>query len=238
MLKVPWADYLPALWAALLVTVKLTAASFVGACVIGMIAAILRQSKTKFLRTVGYLYTEVFKNVPMVTGIFIIYFGLAEIGLVLGAFEAGCIALSLFYGAYLAEIFRGGLQGIGRGQIEAAQALGLTPSRVLVTVHVPQAIRLALPGTSTMLVDLLKGTALLVTIGGGELMTEATVIAGTTFQPLEVYVVVGLIYLAMCWPLARLVGVLEGHLQRGTALSPTSRRIRRTAAAKLAQGTP
>jgi polar amino acid transport system permease protein len=236
VLHVPWSDYIPTLWTALLVTVKLTVTSFVGACVIGMFAAILRQSKASALRSIAYLYTEVFKNVPMVTGIFIIYFGLAEVGLVLGGFEAGFIALAVFYGAYLAEIFRGGLQGIGRGQLEAAQALGLTPARVLVTVHVPQAIRLALPGTSTMLIDLLKGTSLLVTIGGGELMTQATVIAGVTFQPLEVYVVVGLIYLAMCWPLARLVGVLEGHLQRGTALSPTSRRIRRLAAARLAEG--
>jgi polar amino acid transport system permease protein len=237
VLHVSWSEYLPELCSALLVTLKLTVTSFAGSCVIGMFAAILRQSKSRALRTLAYLYTEVFKNIPMVTGIFIIYFGLADIGVVLGGFEAGFLALAVFYGAYLAEIFRGGLQGIGRGQLEAAQALGLTPARVLLTVHVPQAIRLALPGTSTMLVDLLKGTSLLVTIGGGELMTEATVIAGKTFQPLEVYVVVGLIYLAMCWPLARLVGVLESHLQRGTALSPTSRRIRRLAAARLAEGT-
>lgn len=234
MLNVPWAEYFDALLAALLVTVQLTATSFAGACVVGMVVAVLRQSKIKVVRNLAYLYTELFKNIPMVTGIFIIYFGLAQIGLVLGGFQAGVAALALFYGAYLAEIFRGGLQGIGYGQIEAAQALGLTPARVLFTVHVPQAIRLALPATSTMLVDLLKGTSLLVTIGGGELMTQATIISGETFRPLEVYVGVGLIYLAMCWPLARLVGVLESHLKKGTALAPTSRKLRRMAAEELA----
>lgn len=235
MFHVPWHDYLGSLWAALLVTLKLTVVSFAGACLVGMVVAILRRSKSRVLRSIAYLYTELFKNLPMVTGIFIVYFGLAQAGLVLGGFLAGFASLALFYGAYLAEIFRGGLQGIGHGQIEAAQALGFTPARVLLTVHVPQAFRLALPATSTMLVDLLKGTSLMVTIGGGELMTQASVIAGNTFRPLEVYVVVGAIYLAMCWPLARLVGVFEGHLKRGTALAPTSRKLRRLAASRLAE---
>lgn len=229
MLKVDWASYGGFLLDGLLITVKLTAAGFLGACLIGILVAVLRQNRNRILRSIGYLYTELFKNIPMVTGIFIIYFGLTGVGIVVGGFTAGFLALALFYGAYLAEIFRGGLQGVPPGQIEAAQALGLSSSRVMVTVQLPQAVRLALPATATMFVDLLKGTALLVTIGGGELMTQATIVSAETFRPLEVYVVIGLMYLAICWPLARLFGQLETNLSRGTALSPTGRKIRRLA---------
>lgn len=235
MFKVDWPSYWDFLLEGLLVTVKLTAAGFLGACLIGILVAVLRQNRNRVLRSIGYLYTEVFKNVPMVTGIFIIYFGLTGVGVVVGGFTAGFLALALFYGAYLAEIFRGGLQGVPHGQIEAAQALGLSSSRVLVTVQLPQAVRLALPATATMFVDLLKGTALLVTIGGGELMTQATIVSAETFRPLEVYIVIGLMYLAMCWPLARLFAQLENNLNRGTALSPTGRSIRRLAAEATAR---
>src|SRR5262249_33816854 len=140
------------------------------------------------------IYTETFKNLPLVTEIFLVYFGLATIGIVLHVFAAGAISLAIFYGAYLSEIFRGGLQGVGRGQREAAQAVGFTPLRAFGLVVLPQATRLALPGTSTMLVDLLKGTSLLTFIGGAELMNEGRTIVSNTFASLEVYIVIGAIY--------------------------------------------
>ncbi|MEV4379573.1 amino acid ABC transporter permease [Streptosporangium sp. NPDC049644] len=234
-LSVDWGGYVPVLVDGLVKSIELTAIGFVGACLVGFVVAVLRMSQNRVINAAGYLYTELFKNLPIITGIFIIYFGLTGIGLVLDAFTSGWLALSLFYGAYLAEIFRGGLQGVSRGQTEAARALGLTPARVLLTVQLPQAVRLALPATATMLVDLLKGTALLVTIGGGELMTQATIITSETFQPLEVYIVIGLIYVVMSWPLARLAGYLESQLREGTAMSPTSRKLRRITRARLAQ---
>ena len=147
----------------------------------------------------------------------------------LNVFEAGAISLAVFYGAYLSEIFRGGLQGVTRGQREAAQAVGFTPIRSFALVIVPQATRLALPGTSTMLVDLLKGTSLLTFIGGAELMNEARTIVSETFASLEVYVVVGAIYLAMCYPLSHLALMLERHLHAGKPLSPRRFRILRLA---------
>lgn len=232
-MQVDWIAYAGFLGEGLLATVKLTLIGFLGACLIGALIAVLRLSPIRAVRVGAYLYTEIFKNIPMITGVFIIYFGLTGVGLVLDAFTAGWLSLALFYGAYLAEIFRGGLQGINRGQLEAAQALGLTPARALLSVQVPQAFRLALPATATMLVDLLKGTALLVAIGGGELMTQASIVSAQTFRPLEVYVGVGLIYLALCWPLARLASWFESHLQRGTAMSPLGRSLRSGARAEL-----
>jgi polar amino acid transport system permease protein len=226
---VPWRDYAGDLAAAVLQTVEFTIAGFVGAVVIGLLVAILRLAPFAPARLVARVYTEIFKNLPLVTEIFLVYFGLATIGVVLNVFTAGAISLAVFYGAYLSEIFRGGLQGVGRGQREAAQAVGFTPIRAFGLVILPQATRLALPGTSTMLVDLLKGTSLLTFIGGAELMNEGRTIVSNTFASLEVYIVVGAIYFAMCYPLSHLALMLERHLHAGKPLSPSRFRILRLA---------
>lgn len=226
---VPWRDYVGDLATAALQTIEFTAAGFVGAGVIGLVVAILRLSPFAPARVIARIYTEVFKNLPLVTEIFMVYFGLATIGLVLNVFTAGAISLAIFYGAYLSEIFRGGLQGVTKGQREAAQAVGFSPVRAFGLVILPQATRLALPGTSTMLVDLLKGTSLLTFIGGAELMNEGRTIVSNTFASLEVYIVIGAIYLAMCYPLSHLALMLERHLHAGKPLSPRRFRILRLA---------
>lgn len=226
---VPWQDYVGDLATALVQTIEFTIAGFLGAVVIGLVMAVLRLAPLAPLRILARTYTEIFKNLPLVTEIFLVYFGLATIGIVLNVFVAGAISLAVFYGAYLSEIFRGGLQGVGRGQREAAQAVGFTPLRAFGLVILPQATRLALPGTSTMLVDLLKGTSLLTFIGGAELMNEGRTIVSNTFASLEVYIVIGAIYFAMCFPLSHLVLTLERHLHAGKPLSPTRFRILRLA---------
>ena len=226
---VPWRDYVGDLAAAVLQTVEFTIAGFLGAVVIGLLIAVLRLAPWAPLRAIARIYTETFKNLPLVTEIFLVYFGLATVGIILNVFVAGAISLAIFYGAYLSEIFRGGLQGVGRGQREGAQAVGFTPLRAFVLVVVPQATRLALPGTSTMLVDLLKGTSLLTFIGGAELMNEGRTIVSNTFASLEVYIVIGAIYFAMCFPLSNLVLMLERHLRDGKPLSPSRFRILRLA---------
>lgn len=227
--EVPWGSYSGALASALGVTLELTVCGFLGACIVGVVVALARTSGYRILRSLGYAYTEGLKNLPFVTGIFIIYFGLPTVGVRFDTFTSGVLCLALFYGAYLGEIFRGGLQGVPNGQLETGAALGLTPMRIFFLVRFPQALRLALPATAMMLVDLLKGTSLLVTIGGAELMSQGTIITADTFRPLEVYLVVGAIYMAMCWPLSRLSNLLERKLDQGAALSFTAAAIRKSA---------
>lgn len=234
--QVDWSSYFGALARALLVTVELTVVSFVLASLGGMVLAILRTSHVRAIRAISYTYTEIFKNLPLITLIFIVYFGLTAIGIRFGAFAAGVICLALFYSAYLSEVFRGGIQGVPPGQREAGQAVGFNSTRVFFSVSLPQVVALALPGTATMLVDLLKGTALLVTIGGGELMTEGTIITANTFRALEVYIVIGAIYLVLCWPLSRLSGYLERHLRLNRPLSVRRLRVRRLALSELSEG--
>jgi polar amino acid transport system permease protein len=195
--------------------------------IVGMVIAVLRLTPFAPLSALAKLYTETFKNLPLITEIYIFSFGLASLGIRMSTFQAGSLSLALFYGAYLSEIFRGGLQSVPRGQGEAAQVLGLTPLKAFRYVTLPQAVRVALPGTSTMMVDLLKGTSLMVAIGGGELMTEGTLIVSDTFQAMEVYVVIGLIYLAMCYPLSQLALFFERRLRTGAPLSLRRQRTRR-----------
>ena len=109
---VPWQNYAGDL-AALLQTIGFTIAGFLGAIAIGLLVAVLRLAPWPPLRTIARIYTETFKNLPLVSEIFLVYFGLATIGIVLNVFVAGAISLAIFYGAYLSEIFRAGLSGRG-----------------------------------------------------------------------------------------------------------------------------
>ncbi|WP_458117345.1 amino acid ABC transporter permease [Arthrobacter sp. D2-10] len=229
-MNIDWTLYIESLGQALLNTLAFTVVSFLGSVLLGIILALLRGSSKWPFRASALGYTEVLKNLPLITTIYIFYFGLPSVGIRLDVFTAGVLSLVLAYGAYMSEVFRGGLEGVQKGQREASLALGLTPRAVETLVILPQAIRLALPGTGTMLVDLLKSTALLVTIGGAELMTQGQIIASTTFRPLEVYVMIGALYFALCFPLSRLVGALERRLEASKPMS--ARRVRRLHAAE------
>ena len=222
---VDWISWAPTLGSGILKTLEFTFASFAGAVLAGMVLALMRESPVAPVRWVARIYTEIFKNLPLLTEIFLVYFGLASLGLRLSVFEAGCVSLIVFYAAYLSEIFRGGLQGIAAGQREAAHALGLTEREVLTGVVLPQAVRLVMPATTTMLVDMLKSTSLLITISAAELMTVGQLIASTTFRAMEVYLVIGVIYFAMCYPLSLVSLWLERKLKAGTPLSPRRRRL-------------
>jgi len=233
--QVPWSDYRPDLLHALGRTLSYTAVSFVGAVVLGLAVALLRLNRHRALRILAAIYTELFKNVPLLAIIFLAYFGLASAGVTLDVFSAGCLSLVVFYAAYLSEIFRSAISGVHREQTEAGEALGLGKVSVFVHIVLPQALRLALPGTNTMLVDLLKSTSLLVTISAAELMSEGQLIASATFRALEVYLVISAIYFVVCYPLSQLLLALERRVRAGVPLTPRRRRRLKAARALFAQ---
>ncbi len=232
--QVPWSDYRSDLLDALVRTVSYTAVSFAGAVVLGLVVALLRLSRAWPARAVAAVYTEVFKNVPLLAIIFLTYFGLASAGIRLDVFTAGCLSLIVFYAAYLSEIFRSAISGVHAGQTEAGEALGVGRTGIFGHIVLPQALRLALPGTNTMLVDLLKSTSLLVTVSAAELMSEGRLITSATFRALEVYLVIAAIYFALCYPLSQLLLLLERKVRSGVPLSPWRRRRLRAARALLA----
>jgi polar amino acid transport system permease protein len=229
MFEVPWSEYSPDLWEGLLKTVSYAVAGFAGAALLGLAVALLRLSAVRAVRIPALLYTELFKNVPLLAVIFLTYFGLGSVGLKLDAFQAGTLSLILFYAAYLSEIFRSAINGVHNGQQEAASALGLSRLSTFRKVVFPQAMRLALPGTNTMLVDLLKSTSLLVTISAAELMSQGRLITSATFRALEVYLVIAAIYFVLCYPLSQGLLWLERRIHAGVPLSPARRRRLRAA---------
>ncbi|MFE9643210.1 amino acid ABC transporter permease [Streptomyces sp. NPDC006365] len=234
LFQVPWSDYRSDLIDALWRTLSYTVVSFLGAVLLGLAVALLRLSKVWLARAVAAVYTEVFKNIPLLAIIFLAYFGLASAGLKLDVFTAGCVSLIVFYAAYLSEIFRSAISGVHAGQTEAGEALGLGRAGIFGQVILPQAVRQALPGTNTFLVDLLKSTSLLVTISAAELMSEGRLITSSTFRALEVYLVISAIYFALCYPLSQLLLLLERKVRAGVPLSPWRRRRMRAARALLA----
>lgn len=233
---VNWSLYAPILVEGALRTLAFTAVSFIAANILGIIVALARQSRWVVFRGTARVYTEIVKNTPLLTGLFIVYFGLTSVNIVLSAFAAGCLSLSIFYAAYLAEIYRGSLLSVGNGQYEGAQAVGLSTAKTLQFVVLPQAARVALPGLGTMLVDMLKATALLVTISGSELMTVGQAITSETFRALEVYLVLGAIYFAMCFPLSQSVAVLEKALTVGRPITLARRQTYRRLVERLGPG--
>ena len=235
MFDVPWSEYAPALWKGLQLTLLYTVIGFAGAAAFGLLLALLRLSKSRILRVPAALYTEIFKNIPLLAIIFIIYFGLASIGIKLGAIAAGSLSLVLFYAAYLSETFRAAIAGVHAGQQEAAEALGLGRISTFQLVIFPQALRLALPGTNTFLVDLLKSTSLLVTISAAELMSVGRLITSATFRALEVYLVIAAIYFCLCYPLSQGLLWLERKVRAGIPLTPRRRRRFKRAAVLLEQ---
>jgi His/Glu/Gln/Arg/opine family amino acid ABC transporter permease subunit len=231
-MKVQWGLYTSDLFSALLKTLEYTVLGFVGAVLLGLALALMRRSQTRVVRLPAGIYTELFKNIPLLAIIFITYFGLGSIGLRLSALAAGALSLVIFYAAYLSEIFRAALGGVPPGQQEGAEALGMSRMRTFGQVIMPQ----ALPGTATMGVDLLKSTSLLVTIAAGELMSQAQLIASETFRAMEVYLVIAAIYFAVCYPLSQLLLLLERKVRAGTPLTLARRRRVRKTRALLAAG--
>jgi polar amino acid transport system permease protein len=238
LLEIHWSDYSSDLFTALLKTIEFTAVGFAGAALLGLILALMRLSPARALRIPAVVYTELFKNVPLLAIIFLTYFGLASQGIKLGVFEAGSLSLIIFYAAYLSEIFRAAIGGVHAGQQEAAEALGLSRRATFAHVVFPQALRSALPGTNTMLVDLLKSTSLLVTIAAAELMSQGQLIASETFRALEVYLVISILYFALCYPLSQGLLWFERQIRGGVPLTPNRRRRLRMARALLEEGVP
>jgi polar amino acid transport system permease protein len=235
LFNVQWSDYAPALRDGLIKTLEFTAAGFVGAAVLGLLLALMRLSPLRALRIPAAIYTELFKNVPLLAIIFLTYFGLVSVNIRLSVFQAGTLSLVIFYASYLSEIFRSAIAGVHGGQREAAEALGLGRRVTFAHVVFPQALRQALPGTNTMLVDLLKSTSLLVTISAAELMSQGQLIASETFRALEVYAVIAALYFVVCYPLSQGLLWFERQVRGGVPLMPRRRRRMRGIRAMLDQ---
>jgi polar amino acid transport system permease protein len=190
-------------------TVILSAVAFAGGTVSGLAVALVRTSERAWLQRVTAGYIAVFQGTPLLMQLFVVYYALALAGFNLEAWQAVAIGFTLHASAYLGEIWRGSIEAIPRGQVEAAKALSLNYVSRMKDVVLPQAIRISLPATIGFLVQLIKGTSLASIVGFTEVARAGGIISNQTFKPLLVYAVVGAMYFAICWPLSLCGMMLE-----------------------------
>lgn len=193
-------------------TVLLSLVSFVGGGLVGLLVLFLRISRIRAIRVAARGYIELFQGTPLLMQIFLAFFGLGLFGINVTAWVAASAALILWSGAFLAEIWRGCVESVARGQWEASASLGMGRLQQLRHVILPQALRIAVPPTVGFSVQVVKGTALTSIIGFTELSKAGTVVTNATFQPFTVYGLVALIYFALCWPLSKSSQLLERKL--------------------------
>ncbi|MBY4612385.1 amino acid ABC transporter permease [Rhizobium redzepovicii] len=196
-------------------TVLLSAVGFVCGCIAGLGVALARVSGNPLLERLTAGYIAVFQGTPLLMQLFVVYYGLALLGLMLDSWVAVAIGLTLHASAYLGEIWRGSIEAVPRGQTEAAKALSLRYVSRMRDVILPQALRISLPATIGFLVQLIKGTSLASIVGFTELTRAGNIISNQIFQPLTVFGVVGILYFLMCCPLT----ILGAHLERKFAAS-------------------
>lgn len=189
-------------------TLKITFLSFLFASALGLLTAIFRLNKSALLRIPAKIYIDVVRGVPLLVQIFFIYFGLGKI-LNLERFVAGVVAISICYAAYLAEVFRAGIQAIPRGQTEAALSLGMTKFQLWRHIIVPQTIRLIAPPLVNDFISCLKDSSLVSIIGLRELTRAGTEYYSQHFVDFQTWFLVGLIYLAITLSLTRLSSHME-----------------------------
>jgi polar amino acid transport system permease protein len=190
-------------------TILLSLVSFVGGGLVGLLIMFMRISPNKALSLMTRTYIEIFQGTPLLMQLFLSFFGLALLGLTVPAWLAAGVALILWTAAFLAEIWRGCVESIAKGQWEASASLGMGRIEQLRHVILPQAFRIAVPPTVGFSVQVIKGTALTSIIGFVELTKAGTAVTNATFQPFLVYGLVALIYFALCWPLSKYSQILE-----------------------------
>ena len=195
-------------------TVFISGLAMVLAAAVGLVLAALTQVRGGVARPLVRAYVEVFRNTPLLIQIFIVYFGLPQLGLKLSPFLSGLSALVLYAAAYNAEIFRAGLEAVAKGQHEAARSIGLSDLQALRWVIVPQALRVALPALGNNLVSLVKNSSLVSTIGMVELMFVANDISFNNFRTFEIYGAAAVLYVILILALTRVLKAAETRMAR------------------------
>lgn len=203
-------------------TMLLTLLSLVFAFIIGLIFGLMNVSKSKILNFIGTVYVDAIRGVPLIVLAFFIYFGIPAAAKAAGitsfklsALAAGTIALSMNAGAYMAEIFRAGIQSVDRGQMEAARSLGLGYGKAMQKVILPQAIRTMVPSIINQFIISLKDTSILSVIGFPELTKAGNIILGNTFKALQVWGIIAIMYMIVITILSKVAKRVERRLYIG-----------------------
>ncbi len=206
-------QYIPLLWWGTLVTLAFTAGTILLGLLLGLLVGLGRLSRSKLVNAPLIALTEAFRCTPLLVQIVWFYYALPVLlHIQIPAIAAAVAVLSLYTGVFYAEIFRGGIVSIEQGQWDAARALGLHGWKLMRLVILPQAVRRMVPPFVNQSITQLKNTSLVSTIAVPDLLYQGTIITETTYQPLEVYTVVALIYFALLFPSTMLAQWYERRL--------------------------
>ena len=194
----------------LFTTIYISAVSIVIATVIAIVGAIAKLSNNGFAYAIASFYTSLFRGLPLLLQIYLIYMGLPQLGFMIDAIPSGIAALSLCYGAYMTEIFRAGIQSIPRGQWEASRALGFPFRLILRKIILPQSIPLIIPPTGNQFIAMLKDSSLVSVLGIWEIMFLAKKLGAKDFNHLEMLLTAAMIY----WVLTIILEMIQARIER------------------------
>jgi polar amino acid transport system permease protein len=194
-------------------TVILTILIMAIAMVLALPLALARMSRQRAFRYPATLIVQVLRGTPMLLQLFYLYYVLPFAGIKLNPWLAGIAGMSVNGAAYLSEIYRGGIQAIDHGQTEAALSIGMSRYQVMRIVVLPQAFKITIPPISNQFIGLFKDTSLLSILTIQELMYTGQIMAATSFRFITIFSIIMLMYLAVCWPTATMIDVLERRLK-------------------------
>jgi len=196
-------------------TLFVSAISIVGAVILALLGALGRLSKNPIANGISGFYISLIRGTPLLVQVYIWYLGLPRLDIVLEAVPAGILALSVNYGAYMTEIFRAGIQAIGKGQHEAAQALGMSRSQTLRRIVLPQAFRIVIPPIGNEFIAMMKDSSLVSLMGVWELTFRAGKIGRQYFRNIETFIIAAAFYWILTVIFQFLQGKLEAYMARG-----------------------
>ncbi len=197
----------------LLVTIEISVLSLLLSIVLGLLLGVLRVVPSRLVRHLAGAYVEFFRNIPPLVHLFFLFFGLPRLGIMFSSFMCGVIGLTMYHAGFVAEILRAGIEAVGRNQMEGGRALGFSYLGTMRHVVLPQAVWVVLPPLGNLFISLVKTSALVATIGGGDLMYEVEILHERTFRIFEIFGFAGLVYMVLSLLLGAAVHRLEIYAQ-------------------------
>jgi len=207
-------QHMPALLEGLAVTIWITIVATVCSICGAMLIIIADQSSWRWIRGAVRIYIEAILGIPILVLLYIVYFVLPDLGLKLGEVPSGVLTLTLYYSPYMAEVLRGALGSVPAGHHEAGRMIGLSEFRILTRITLPQAIGIALPGLTGLMIGLAKDTAILSVISVHEFTYETKLVVSRTYAPFEVWTVVAAIYWVLLTGLEQATRLAEHRINR------------------------
>jgi His/Glu/Gln/Arg/opine family amino acid ABC transporter permease subunit len=202
-------QYFDYLMSGLVMTLFISAVSISIGFAGGILIGLARISRNKLIYGISTVYVEAFRGTPLLVQIFLVYFGIASFGIFLDPIFAGTVVLAMNTAAYQAEIFRGGVQSIPKGQMEASRSMGLSYNQSMFQVIIPQALRNSLPSYTNEFITMIKDSSLVFAIGVTELTFAAREVSAHTFQPFVVYIFIAVLYFAVTFSTSRVMRYVE-----------------------------